>query len=213
VIAAARAPSSNRLVGIALVVLLHVGLVYLLVSGLALRRVEVSQSPIETKIVAPSPEQHVEPPPPPPAFAPPPPPFVPPPEIHIATPPPPPAQSTAITTVTPVRPPESEPTAPPPPHVAVSVPPHIDLAWANSHKPEYPPVSRRLGEEGVVVLQVLVDPSGRASDVKVAQSSGFPRLDQAAVEWTKANYRFSPGTVDGKPQPMWVSFRFNWKLE
>ena len=77
----------------------------------------------------------------------------------------------------------------------------------------YPPVSRRLGETGTVVLEALVDPSGRATDVKVVQSSGFPRLDQAAVDGVKANYRFAPGTVDGKPQPMHYTFKFTWKLQ
>lgn len=190
-------------------VLLHLGLVYLLISGLAFRRVEVSQSPIETKIVAPPPEAPVQPPPPPPAFQPPPPPFVPPPEVNIETPPPLPAQSTAITAVTPVRPPVAAPA--PAPHVPVNVLPHLELAA--SHTPEYPPVSRRLGEEGTVVLQCLVEPNGRASDVKVLQSSGYPRLDQAAVDGVKENYRFAPGTVDGTPQAMWYTFKFTWKLQ
>lgn len=207
--AAAQSSSLNRLAGISLVALLHVGLVYLLVSGLAFRRVEVSQSPIETKIVEAPQEQPVQLPPPPPTFQPPPPPFVPPPEIIIETPPPPPAASTAITNVTPVRPPVAAPPAPP--HVPVTVEPHIELAA--SHQPEYPPVSRRLGEQGTVILQVLVDPSGRATDAKVVQSSGYPRLDQAALDGVKSNYRFAPGTVDGKPQPMWYTFKFTWKLE
>ena len=132
---------------------------------------------------------------------------MPPPEVNIATPPPAPAQSTAITNVTPVR----RAARSPPPHEAVTVQPHVDLA--TSHQPEYPPVSRRLGEQGTVVLEVLVDPSGRVIDVKVVQSSGFPRLDQAALDGVKANYRFAPGTVDGKPQPMRYTFKFTWKLQ
>jgi periplasmic protein TonB len=204
--AAAQQTSPARIAGIALVVVIHIGLVYALIAGLAYRTVQVTLVPIETKIIQQTQEEKSEPPPPPPDFKSPPPPFVPPPEVNIATPPPAPAQSTAITNVTPVRPPPA-----PPPHEAVTVQPHVELA--TSHQPEYPPVSRRLGEAGTVMLEALVDPSGRATDVKVVQSSGFPRLDQAAVDGVKANYHFAPGTVDGKPQPMHYSFKFTWKLQ
>jgi protein TonB len=204
--AAAQQTSPARIAGVALAVVIHIGLVYTLIAGLAYRTVPVTPVPIETKIIQQTQEEKSEPPPPPPTFKPPPPPFVPPPEVNIAAPPPAPAQSTAITNVTPVRPPPA-----PPPREAVTVPPHVDLA--TSHQPEYPPVSRRLGEAGTVVLEALVDPSGRATDVKVVQSSGFPRLDQAAVDGVKANYRFAPGIVDGKPQPMHYTFKFTWKLQ
>ena len=198
-------PSPARIAGLGLVILLHIALVYALVTALAHRAVEVGPVPIETKIIEETQQQKAEPPPPPPTFQPPPPPFVPPPEINIA-PPPAPAPSTAITTVTPVRPPEPAP----PPHVAVNVLPRVDASA--SHEPEYPPVSRRLGEQGTVILEVLVDESGRATDAKLVQSSGFPRLDEAALAGVKASYRFVPGTVDGKPQPMRYTFKFTWKL-
>jgi periplasmic protein TonB len=196
---------ANRIVGLSLVLLLHVGLVYLLVSGVALRHVEVRQTPIEARIIAAPAEERVTPPPPSPAFEPPRPPFVPPPEVNIESPPPP--QSTAITNVTPVPPPVAAP-APPVPAILA---PRIDMAA--SHEPEYPPVSRRLGEQGTVILSVLVDPSGRAVEARVVSSSGFSRLDQAAIDGVKSNYRFTPGTVDGKPQAMWYTFKFTWKLE
>ncbi len=204
---AARDPSPTRVAGFAFVLLLHAALIYALVTGLAYRVIEVAPVPIVAKIIDAA-KPPPPPPPPPPDFQPPPPPFVPPPDVQIKTPPPPPAQSTAITNVTTVRPP---PAPPAPPHEAVTVLPHLDLAA--SHEPDYPPASRRLGEQGTVTLEVLVDPSGRAVDAKILQSSGFPRLDQAALEGVKTNYRFVPGTVDGKPQPMRYTFRFNWKLQ
>ncbi len=46
-----------------------------------------------------------------------------------------------------------------------------------------------------------------------SRSSGFPRLDQAAIAGIKADYRFVPGTLDGKAQPMWYMFKFTWKLQ
>jgi protein TonB len=205
---AQRQASSARLVGAGLVVLLHVAIIYALVTGLAHRVVDVVRAPIETKIIDEVREERPPPPPPPPEFTPPPPAFVPPPEIHIEPPPPPP-KSTAITVVTPEK-----PLAPPPPPVPVAegvrITPKIDAK--RSQEPEYPPTSRRLGEQGSLVLQVLVDTDGRVLDTKLVQSSGFGRLDQAALDGVKTDYRFLPGTLDGKPQQMWYTFKFTWKL-
>lgn len=197
-------PSGTRLIGVGLVLLLHIAVIYALVTGLAHRVVDVVRAPIETKIIDEARQETPEPPPPPPQFTPPAPPFVPPPEVHIETPPPPPPQSTAITAVTPVK-----PAAPPPPPTRVM--PRIDAA--HSQEPEYPPVSRRLGEQGSVILQVLVDVDGRVLDAKLLQSSGFERLDQAALQGVKTDYRFVPGAVDGTPQQMWYTFKFTWKLK
>lgn len=198
-----RQPSTARVVGLGFVVLLHAALVYALITGLAYRVIRVVPVPIVAKIIAQqSPPQTA---PPPAVFKPPLTPFVPPPEVQIAKPPPAPT-STAITNVTAVRP----PTLTPAPQVVRNLP-HVDLA--SSNEPEYPPVSRRLGEEGRVLLQVLVDPDGRVIDAKVVQSSGYPRLDQAAIEGVKEDYHFVPGTIDGKPQPMWLTIPFVWKLQ
>jgi protein TonB len=205
---AQRQASSARLVGAGLVVLLHVGVIYALVTGLAHRVVDVVHAPIETKIIDEVREERPPPPPPPPEFTPPLPAFVPPPEIHVEPPPPPP-KSTAITVVTPEK-----PLAPPPPPVPVAegvrIMPKIDAK--RSQEPEYPPTSRRLGEQGSLVLQVLVDTDGRVLDTKLVQGSGFERLDQAALDGVKTDYRFLPGTLDGKPQQMWYTFKFTWKL-
>ncbi|HEY3919894.1 MAG TPA: energy transducer TonB [Stellaceae bacterium] len=191
------------MIGIGVVVALHVVIIYALVTVLARRNVERPHAPIETKIIsAPQPETPPPPPPPLPQLAVPPPLYVPPPEVSVAKPPPP--QSTAPTVVTNVAPATPAPTAP------VRTTPHVDLA--HSSQPDYPPEARRLSEQGSLVLQVLVEPDGRVSDAKLVQSSGFPLLDQAALAGVKTNYRFTPGTVDGKPQPMWFTFRFVWRL-
>jgi periplasmic protein TonB len=213
----AQAPVT-RIVGIAFVVLLHALLIYALVTGLAYRAIEVVRAPIETKIIEeakpPSPEA---PPPPPPQLAPPPAAFVPPPDVHVETPPPPPPKSTAIRVVTPPKPVAPAPVAPapvapaPPVAVPVRVMPRLDMQ--RSQQPEYPAASRRLGEQGTSVIEVLVGVDGRVLDAKLLQSSGYDRLDQAALAGVKTDYHFVPGTVDGKPQPMWFTFKFNWKLQ
>jgi protein TonB len=61
-------------------------------------------------------------------------------------------------------------------------------------------------------MEVLIDIDGRVKDSKLVQTSGSEQLDAAALKGVKENYRFVPGTVDGKPQPMWFTFRFTWKL-
>jgi protein TonB len=199
-----RSPAS-RIVGFGAVLLLHVALIYGLVVTLAHRSIDVVHAPIETKIITETTTPPVEPPPPPPSFVAPPQVFVPPPEVNIAKPPPPPPRSTAPAVVTTAPPPAPAPTAP------VTAQPRIDLA--HSSQPEYPPQSRRLGEQGSCVLQVLVDASGHVTDSKLLQSSGSDLLDQAALAGVKTNYHFFPGTVDGKPQPMWFTFKFTWKLQ
>ncbi len=57
--------------------------------------------------------------------------------------------------------------------------------------PPYPPISRENGEEGRVVLKIMVSPDGRVTDVRVARSSGFARLDRAARNAGK-NGRYQP---------------------
>ena len=55
-------------------------------------------------------------------------------------------------------------------------------AFITKPSASYPAESRKAGEEGSVTLRITVDSCGRPSDVAVFVSSGFPRLDRAAVE-------------------------------
>jgi|AGTN01.3.fsa_nt_gi TonB family C-terminal domain len=201
-------PSSRRLGGIALVVVLHVGIVYGLLHGLGRQVVEVLRPPIEATLI-----EEVKPPPkpPPPVLPPkllaPPPPYLPPPDIQVRQPPPP----NAIAAVTREKPPEA-----PPPVAArapepVRVAPVIDAARSCA-PPEYPAVSRRLEESGAVVLQFLIGVDGRVADSKVERSSGFARLDEAARA-ALSRCRFKPGSVDGRPEQSWARLRYVWKIE
>jgi protein TonB len=65
-------------------------------------------------------------------------------------------------------------------------------------KPSYPIGARRRGEEGTVILDVVVAEDGTARTVTKVATSGFPELDGAA-ERAAAKARFKPGTRDGKP--------------
>lgn len=69
--------------------------------------------------------------------------------------------------------------------------PRFDAGYLKNPAPAYPPASRRLGEEGRVVLRVLVDRDGVPGEVAIKTSSGFPRLDQAAEDAVR-RWKFVP---------------------
>jgi protein TonB len=79
-------------------------------------------------------------------------------------------------------------------------------------EPVYPPTSRRMGEEGVVRLKVLVDERGRPHDVVVLNSSGFPRLDQAAVEAVH-RWRFEPASDGTHTLSAWSAVSIRFRLQ
>ena len=58
-------------------------------------------------------------------------------------------------------------------------------------RPDYPKGARQRGEQGDVILEIRVNAEGSVDDVKVATSSGFTELDEAAVKAAKAA-KFSP---------------------
>lgn len=68
-------------------------------------------------------------------------------------------------------------------------------------KPIYPVASIRAQEQGVSGIEVCVSANGRVTSASLAKSSGFPRLDDAAIKWVR-NARFSPGTVGGSARAM-----------
>jgi protein TonB len=107
------------------------------------------------------------------------------------------------------------PEAPPAPPAPPSEPRTVsatDVSYLVPLQLTYPPLSRRLGEEGRVVLRVLVDPQGRPAHLLVAESSGYPRLDEAASRAARAA-RFRPYTENGQPQTVWVLLPFVFNLE
>lgn len=89
--------------------------------------------------------------------------------------------------------------------------PMQELKATQRVEPTYPAVSRRLGEEGVVQLRVLVDPQGRPQQVAVHQSSGHTRLDQAAIAAVK-RWRFQPATSGSGPVASWSRVNITFQL-
>ena len=218
--------SGQKFGGLAVVIFLHVLLIYALVSGLARKAAHVVVPELVAEIIEP-----VKPPPPPPPpviktpppprpqkVTAPPPPFVPRPEVKVATPPPP----TPVTTVTNTAPPTPElprpappaPPAPAAPPAPIAAPP-VRVAGINdlnSCKPDYPRASLVAEETGVTRVEFIVGSGGELVDAKVKRSSGSRNLDRAAVAGL-SRCKFNPGTQDGKPVQSTFSVDYVWKLD
>lgn len=88
----------------------------------------------------------------------------------------------AETPAAPAAPPAFMEAPTPAPSAPVVSQPRFDAGYLQNPAPAYPALSRRMGEEGKVVLRVFVEPTGRPGQVEVKTGSGSPRLDQAAQE-------------------------------
>lgn len=90
--------------------------------------------------------------------------------------------------------------------------PDSSAGYLDNPRPVYPPVSRRLGEQGRVLLRIWVDADGRPGKVELKTSSGFERLDRAAQQ-TVQRWRFVPGKRAGMPEAMWAEVPLQFVLE
>ncbi|MBA3772279.1 MAG: energy transducer TonB [Ramlibacter sp.] len=214
-----RLPSRNIVIG-GTVVLLHVAALWALQSGLLRRAVEIVV-PVEmlTELVTP-PAPKVEPPP----ALPPAPPQVSKPVVRKAAPRPlaapavrpEPQAPMGVVTPEPV-PPIAEPVAPAPAPPAPPPAPRIELPsssadYLQNPKPAYPPISKRLGEQGKVVHSVLIGADGMPISAKLVHSSGYPRLDEAAHA-AVMRWRYMPGKRNGVAQAMSFEVPINWVLD
>lgn len=89
--------------------------------------------------------------------------------------------------------------------------PSSKASYLNNPPPVYPAISQRLGEQGQVMIRVLISKEGKATQGEIAQSSGYLRLDQAALE-TVLLWRYLPGIRDGIAQDMWFTVPINYRL-
>ncbi len=200
-------PQTNyrRLGGFVFVVLLHILLLWALQSGLAKTIVNRLADPFETRLIEEEKVEIEEPPPPPPKFTAPAAVFVDMPTVAIT-------ESAPTTTITQTAAPPK--VAPPPPKADVVIAPKSNPRNPIT-QPEYPTMSRRLGEEGIVILLLTVDEDGRVTESKVDTTSGFDRLDEAALKESLRPrlWRFVPGTINGKASAMQFKFRVVFKIE
>lgn len=89
--------------------------------------------------------------------------------------------------------------APPPPPI-----PPRPAGYLDNPKPPYPALSKRLGEEGVVRLNILVSPDGSVARLEIVKSSGYARLDESARKTVQSSWKFEPARQAGKPVAAWV---------
>ena len=221
-----RLPRLNRNAVIAVtVVVLHVGLIWGLQSGLLLRTVEII---VPAEVLA----QFIEPPEP---RLEPAPPVVParpvmpvpavqkkavlkPPVQPLAVANPAPAPNAPAGSVTPalasITTPIAAAPAPPaaPPALQVVQLPSSNADYLQNPKPAYPPLSKRLGEQGKVIVRVLIGADGVPQKAELRQSSGFERLDQSALT-TVLKWRYVPGKRGGVAEEMWFNVPINFVLE
>ena len=78
----------------------------------------------------------------------------------------------------------------------------------------YPSFSKRSGEQGEVVVRLIIDESGNVEDIALLKSSTFPRLDRAASDIGR-RYRFKPFLVNGSPARISTNLliKFNLKTQ
>lgn len=221
--AKSRRLSRNAALALSVLVFHVVGL-WALQSGLLRRAVEVIVPVAMLSEFIEPPAPKVVPPPPAPVPVKPQPvvqkpqPAPPPPLAAIADPTPAPAAPTGV-----IDPPPAPPIFVPVAPVAVAAPaappappkvelPSSDADYLQNPKPPYPPISKRLGEQGKVVVRVLINTQGTAEKGEIKRSSGFDRLDQTALN-TVLRWRYVPGKRAGVAETMWFDVPINFVLE
>ena len=109
-------------------------------------------------------------------------------------------------------PPEDRPLKPTPdrraPSPAVESPP----SQVKNPPPDYPRRARRRGQQGSVLIEFDILEDGRISNPRIAESSGIPSLDEAALRAIRA-WKFLPATRGGRPVKATQKIRFTFKLQ
>lgn len=183
---------------------LHIGVVLALMIGLQRRGEMVIIENVKVEAVEDLQEKVAPPPPPPPDYVPPPPDFTPPPQFNVAADAPAPVN--AITSM-PAKAAEAAPV------MAKAPPTPARAAKKGLAPPPYPIESKRLGEEGVVELALYLTAEGKVQEGRIETSSGFARLDQAALKHAMTNWKFEPCKQEGKAIACWHKIKFRFQLK
>jgi protein TonB len=103
--------------------------------------------------------------------------------------------------------------APPaPPAPLPLTPPIFNADYLDNPAPVYPASSRRSGEQGRVILRVLVNANGGADEVQLRTSSGHLRLDETARDAVR-RWKFVPAKRGAEAVPAWVLIPISFRLE
>lgn len=215
------------------VLLLHGLALWALRAGLLQRAAEIVVAvEVVSEVIVPS----VAVPPPPPVAAPRqpsvttpvamPPAAAPPPAPQLAAPvnpDPAPNAPTAVAVVATPLPPITQPVSPAPvaarteTRSVTPTPPRLELPssaadYLHNPTPEYPPRSKWLGEQGTVQVRVLIGADGVPQKADIQKSSGFDRLDKAALATAMA-WRYVPGKRAGTPEAMWFTVPITFVID
>ncbi|WP_262964155.1 energy transducer TonB [Methylobacter psychrophilus] len=90
--------------------------------------------------------------------------------------------------------------------------PNLNADYLNNPAPDYPPASRELGEQGRVLLRAMINSDGTVAQVVLRKSSGFNRLDQAALDTVK-KWRFVPAQRGEQKISAWIVVPVAFSLE
>jgi protein TonB len=101
-----------------------------------------------------------------------------------------------------------KPAPPPPPPT-----PPRSADYLNNPKPPYPRLSKKLREEGTVLLRALINPDGSVAKLELLKSSGYERLDTSAYNTVKNSWKFEPARQNGQPVAEWVNFPVEFTLK
>ena len=196
--------STTRLIGLAAVLGVNALVFWIMASGFGAAVIrEITET--EVAIIDVPEIEEEEPPPPPPVDVelPPPPPQVILPDFVFDAPPPPNAIRQVEQVREPVRQAEVRPAPPAPKYPPVRPIPDKER-FARMMSEDYPPRALRAREEGDVMVSMCVDISGRASDVKLIQSSGNSQLDDATVKGM-SRMRFTPAKDENGKNTAWCT--------
>lgn len=94
---------------------------------------------------------------------------------------------------------------------SVKVMPSTDADDLYNPNQRYPRMSQTMGEQGTVMVRILIGANGLPLKAEVQKTSGFERLDQAALDFVMQS-RYKPGTLDGKPTEMWMGREVKYVL-
>ena len=206
--------STNRLVSVVIVLLLHAFLGYALVTGLAYDAVTIikekmnvvdvkEEEPPEEEEPPPEPEKQIEPPV-----------VSPPPLVQTVTPPPtirtvdtPPPTALIVPTAAPPTPPPPPPPAGP---TATAKPRGKVSNWANAN--DYPSRALQQEREGTTGFRVTIGTDGRVIDCVITQSSGHEDLDAATCTNIKRRARFDPEVRNGEKVQGTYANRIRWEI-
>ena len=217
-----RESPTPRRIGAAVVIALHLAGVAALLSYAPARQALLTAAPIMVEFITPPKIEKPKPEPPVALPKPKPKPVVkrverkvePPPILTapaeapspIVAPPPSPAPPSPIEVTAPPGP------VTPSPAPAPVTQPIFNADYLENPAPAYPSIARKNGEQGRVILRVLVNPSGGADDIQIRTSSGFARLDDSARE-TVRRWKFVPAKRGAEPIAAWVLIPISFRLE